>query len=267
MRLLNIGSGSSGNATYIGSRNTHILIDAGISRKRINAGLNSVDAELKDLSAILITHEHIDHISSLGVLLRSAEIPVYATKETIEQIKRTKSLGSYNEELFQAIVPDRDYIIGDFTIRPLSISHDAANPVCYRAVENDSGKSLAVVTDLGHPTEHLCENLDNLDILMLEANHDVRMLEVGPYPYSIKQRIMGNFGHISNETSGKLIARLLHDNIKEIILGHVSRENNTRELAKLAVETEIDRSDTCYKAKDFEINVAMHDMMSKLMEA
>lgn len=267
MRLLNIASGSSGNATYIGSNNTHILIDAGISRKRINEGLGSVDTGLKDLSAILITHEHTDHISSLGILLRSAEIPVYATKETIEQIKLTKSLGSYNEELFNEIVPDKEFVIGDFTIKPLAVSHDAANPVCYKATENETGKSLAVVTDLGKSTKHLCENLKQLDILMLEANHDIRMLEVGPYPYLLKQRIMGNFGHMSNETSGRLLAGLLHDNIKEIILGHVSSENNTRELAKISVETEIDRSDTCYKAKDFEINVAMQDMMSKLMEA
>ena len=267
MRLLNIGSGSSGNATYIGSGDTHILIDAGLSRKRIKEGLNSIDADLKDLSAILITHEHIDHIKSLGVLLRTADIPVYATEETIEQIECTWSLGDYDHELLRPIEPDVDYEIGELTIRPLSVSHDAANPVCYKAVETRTGKSLAVVTDLGVPTEHLCDNLKGLDMLMLEANHDVRMLEVGPYPYQLKQRILGSCGHLANETSGKLLSRLLHDNIKEIILGHVSRENNTRELAKLAVEAEIDRSETCYKAKDFEINVARHDMMSKLMEA
>lgn len=267
MRLLNIASGSSGNATYIGSGDTHILIDAGISRKRIAEGLNSVDTELKELSAILVTHEHIDHISSLGVLLRTADIPVYATKETIIQIKNTKTLGAFNEDLLKEIEPGRDFVIGNLTISPLSIPHDAANPVCYKAVETQTGKSLAVVTDLGEADEKLCKSLEGLDILMLEANHDVRMLEAGPYPYSLKQRILGSFGHISNECSGQLLTRLLHDNIKEILLGHVSRENNTRELAKLAVETEIDRSDTCYKAGDFEINVAMHNMMSKLMEA
>lgn len=264
MRIKNIASGSSGNATYIGTENTHILIDAGISRKRIVEGLAEEDISLNDLDAILITHEHIDHISSLGVLERSAQIPVYATAGTLAGIKRTRSLGEYDRDVFREIVPDGRFVIGDISIDPLHINHDAADPVCYRV--ESAGRSFALVTDLGEYDDYLVSRLKGLDGILLEANHDVRMLEVGPYPYPLKQRILGKYGHLSNESSGRLLAQVLHDNIKYIMLGHLSRENNTREIAQMSVEAEIDTADNIYRAGDFEIRVAFRDRPSGLAE-
>ena len=254
MRLLNIASGSSGNSTYIGNESTHILVDAGISRKRIMEGLADADISFCDIDALLITHEHIDHISSLGVLARTRNIPIYATEGTIKGILACNSLGSYDRELLVPVMADKEISVGNIKVKPLSIPHDANDPVCYKF---DDGRSkAAVVTDLGEYDDRLADELSGMDMLMLEANHDVRMLEAGPYPYKVKQRILGRYGHLSNENSGRFLSRLLHDNIKSIILAHVSRENNTRDLAKLAVENEVDMSDNKYKAKDFEMNVA-----------
>lgn len=264
MRIKNIASGSSGNATYIGTDSTHILIDAGLSRKRIVQGLDEVGLSLKDLDAILVTHEHVDHISGIGVIERSVDVPIYATRGTLNGISMNRSLGVFDWDVFCEIIPDRPFEIGDISIEPLHIYHDAADPVCFR-LEND-GKSFALVTDLGEYDDYLLSHLKGLDGILLEANHDVRMLEVGPYPYPLKQRILGRYGHLSNESSGRLLAEVLHDNIKYIMLGHLSRENNTRDLARLAVETEIDTADNIYSGRDFEIHVAYRDMPSALAE-
>lgn len=264
MRFLNIASGSSGNATYIGTETTHILLDAGISRKRILEGLAKAGLSLEDLDAILVTHEHADHISSLGVLERTREIPVYATEGTLEEIRTCKSLGSFNKDVLHSVKIDRPFEIGDLKICPLKVDHDAKEPVCYRLYEG--AKSCAVVTDLGEYNPYLLENLKDLDLLMLEANHDVRMLETGPYPYPLKLRILGRYGHLSNENSGMFLSELLHDQIRHILLGHISRENNTRELAKLAVENEVDASASKYRADDFEIRTLRHDAASEVFE-
>lgn len=257
MRLLNIASGSSGNSTYIGNDDTHILVDAGISRKRIVSGLHEADLDLKDLSAILITHEHIDHIGGLGVLARSLDVPIFATAGTIAGIQKCRSLGSFNQDLLVPVEAGTDFSVGNITVTPLSISHDAADPVCFRFAD-DTAKA-AIVTDLGEYDAQLEEQLQGLDMLMLEANHDIRMLEVGPYPYPVKQRILSRLGHLSNEASGKLLSDLLHDHIKQILLAHISRENNTRELAHMAVCAEIDMADNPYVAADFEVRTARPD--------
>ena len=264
MRLLNIASGSTGNATYIGSNSTHILLDAGISRKRILEGLANADLSFDDIDAILVTHEHADHISSLGVLARTREIPVYATAGTIEGIRRCRTLGSFNTDILHPIKADTPFTVGDLEIRPLKIDHDAAEPVCFRFDSGD--KSCAVVTDLGEYNDYLLQNLKELDILLLESNHDVRMLETGPYPYPLKMRILGKYGHLSNENSGIFLSQLLHDRIRHIMLGHISRENNTRELAKLAVENEVNAAENEYKAGDFDIRTLRYDRASEIME-
>ena len=264
MRFLNIASGSSGNATYIGTDHTHILIDAGISRKRILDGLTKADLSLEDLDAILITHEHIDHISSLGVLERTRPIPIYATRGTIEEICACPLLGDYPKDLFVEIKTDTPFAVGDISLEAFSISHDAADPVCYRF--SNEGRKGAIVTDLGTYDPSLAEEMMNLDFLMLEANHDKRMLEVGPYPYPLKRRILGERGHLSNEDAGGFLSRILHDKMKQIVLGHLSRENNTHELALLSVKTEIDGADVPYRGDDFPILTARFDQPTKIFE-
>ena len=264
MRVKNIASGSSGNVTLVGSNNTNILVDCGISCKRINAALKEEGMALEDIDAIIITHEHIDHISGLGVIERKYNIPVYATAGTLAGIRQIKSLGEFDEGLLNPISAQKNFNVGDINIMAYNIFHDANEPVCYRMENNSS--SFAIVTDLGEYDDRLINAMHGLDGILLEANHDVRMLEAGPYPYQLKRRILGKYGHLSNESSGRLLASLLHDNIKYIMLGHLSKENNTRELAKLAVETEIAMADNDYMPGDFDIRVAYRDRTSETVE-
>ncbi|MBQ9030766.1 MAG: MBL fold metallo-hydrolase [Parasporobacterium sp.] len=251
MRLMNIASGSSGNATYVGTDHTHILIDSGVSRKRIMEGLKRLDLSLKDLDAVLITHEHSDHIASLAMVEKASLIPVYTSEGTARQLQEKEMIP---QELLHPVGKEQPFRIGDLRITALPTSHDAADPVCYRL--SDGRSDCAVVTDLGTYDEALVRQLQGLDAVVLEANHDVRMLEAGPYPYPLKRRIAGKKGHLSNEDSGRLLSRILHDHLKYIALAHLSRKNNTEDLARLSVAWEIDLGECSYRGDDFPIAVA-----------
>lgn len=264
MRLCSIASGSSGNCIYVGSDTTHLLIDVGISGKRIEGGLHSLDLCGRDLDGILITHEHADHLAGLGVMARKYSIPIYATKGTIAAMKQTAGLGNIDEDLYIEIKADKKKMIKDLTIHPIEISHDASEPVAYRI--SYGSRKVAVCTDLGVYNDYTVECLKGLDALVIEANHDVKMLQVGPYPYYLKQRILGNRGHLSNENCGKLLSRILHDNMKHISLGHLSKENNLPELAYEAVRMEITMGDNPYNANDFNIQVAKRQEISGILE-
>lgn len=263
MKLCSITSGSSGNCICVGSDHTTLLIDAGISGKRIEAGLNEIDMSTKEVDGILITHEHSDHICGLGVLARRYGIPIYATKGTKEAILNTPSVGKISEDLFHVIQADTDLKIGDLTVSPFSIFHDASEPVGYRV--ECCGKCCAIATDMGHYDEYIVDKLQGLDALLLESNHDVNMLQVGSYPYYLKRRILGDRGHLSNESAGQLLCRILHDQIKSILLGHLSQENNYEALAYETVCSEITMGDNPYKSSDFNIQVAHRDRISDLV--
>lgn len=261
MELCSIASGSSGNCVCVGSDSCHLLIDAGISGKRIEEGLHQLDLKCEEIKGILVTHEHIDHIAGLGVLARRYGMPVYATAGTIDAVLGAKSVGKVDETLFCAVEPGVDFVIGDLTIEPISISHDAADPVAYKIRQAE--KSVAVITDLGTYDDGLVAKLQNLDVLLLEANHDVNMLQVGPYPYPLKQRILGDRGHLSNERSGHLLGAVLHDNFKAAVLGHLSKENNYAELAYETVRLEVQNGENPYRGDDFPVYVAKRDMPSE----
>ena len=263
MRLCSIASGSSGNCIYVGSEATHLLVDAGISGKRTIAGLNELGLTGADIDGILITHEHSDHIAGLGVLCRKFDIPVYATKGTIQAILDNCGKKAPDLSLFHEIEADKKVIIKDMTVSPMRISHDAAEPVAYRI--GYGGKKVAVCTDLGKFNDYTVECLKGMDALLLEANHDVNMLQVGPYPYYLKQRILGDRGHLSNENTGRLLNGILHDGPKAIMLGHLSKENNIPELAYEAVRMEITMGDCPYKAEDFSISVAKRSEVSPVI--
>ncbi|MCD8212144.1 MAG: MBL fold metallo-hydrolase [Oscillospiraceae bacterium] len=263
MELCSIASGSSGNCIYAGSDHCHILLDVGISGKRIEAGLQEIGLNVSELDGILITHEHTDHIKGLGVLARKFGLPMYATRGTIEEIYRTASLGDIDRSLFCEVLPESPFVIGDMTVLPISTSHDAADPVAY--IMRSGKKSMAVITDLGIYDAHTVEMLQGLDVLLLEANHDVNMLLVGRYPYFLKQRILGEKGHLSNELSGQLLGQVLHDGFQRVILGHLSAENNYPELACESVRMEISMGDNPYRGSDFPIEVAARDVQSELI--
>ena len=181
MELCSIASGSSGNCIYAGTDDCHVLIDAGISGKRIEAGLNEIGYKTSEMDGILITHEHMDHIKGLGVVARRHGIPMYATKGTIDAIMENRSVGEIDGSLFRVIRPEVPFRIGDMTVQPISTSHDAADPVAY--VMRREQKSMAVIADLGKYVDYIVDKLQGLDVLLLEANHDVHMLQVGVYPY------------------------------------------------------------------------------------
>lgn len=264
MRIAPIASGSSGNCIYIGDDNTHILLDVGISAKAIEEGLNKLDLCINDLDAIIITHEHSDHIKGLGVLERKKEIPVYASMGTIEGIYSAKTLGSFNLDVLKSLRDLSAFKIEDFIFYPHPVSHDANEPLCF-SFENNK-KRAAVVTDLGNYDDELIQELGELDFIYAESNHDVRMLQLGPYSYELKKRILSDLGHLSNESSGRFISALLNDNVKGIMLGHLSDKNNLPDLAYEAVKLEITMSDTKYGAYDFPIYVAKRSELSNVID-
>lgn len=263
MEICSIASGSSGNCICVGTDSCHLLIDAGISGRRIEAGLNSIDLKTAEMQGILVTHEHSDHIQGLGVVARKYGLPMYATAGTIDAILRTKSVGKIDESLFTEVEPEVPFTIGDLTIEPIAVSHDAAEPVAYKFRQQD--KTMAVMTDLGRYDEQIVEKLKNLDVLFLESNHDVHMLQAGGYPYPLKQRILGDRGHLSNELCGKLLGEVLHDDVKAVFLGHLSKENNYPELAYETVRVEIMLGENPYKGDDFPMYVARRDEPSELV--
>lgn len=265
MRIMTIASGSSGNCSVIATDNTTLLVDAGISKKKIEEGLRCADIDIRNVDGILITHEHIDHVKSLGVLSRSYEIPIYATAATCRQLTyMSKQLGDFDFELFSAVDVDKSFDIGDINITPHAIWHDAADPVCY-TFKNGATK-LGIATDMGDFDDYIVEALSDSDALLIEANHDIRMLQVGPYPYITKQRIMGRRGHLSNESSGRLIRRLLNNHIRCIMLGHLSDKNNYPELAYLTVKNELLGNGFSDEMEDFGLTVAPRECPGRLYE-
>lgn len=165
--------------------------------------------------------------------------------------------------LLHEIEIDTDFLLGDLTIHPFAISHDAYEPSGYRIA---CGKrSVAVATDLGVYDDYTVDNLKGLDAVLLEANHDIHMLEVGPYPYPLKRRVMGEKGHLSNEVSGRLLCDILHDNLKQVVLGHLSKENNYAELAYETVKLEVTVGDNPYRGEDIPLMVARRDAVSDIV--
>ena len=271
MRVVSFASGSSGNCTYIGEGDRHFLVDAGISAKRITECLASLDLTPEDLTGVFITHEHTDHIQGLPVLASRHNLQLYMSPGTAAALQAMKVMDRIPRDLYHSVDPGvpgsrsgTPLQLGDVRILPLATSHDAAQPCGYRLDFPD--KSAAVVTDLGRCDQLLCSQLQNLKVLLLEANHDVHMLQVGPYPYRLKQRILSERGHLSNESSGQMLSGLLNDGLETVLLGHLSKENNYPQLAFETVRLEIDMADNAYRAGDFRILLADRQEMTAAPE-
>ncbi|MCR5692147.1 MAG: MBL fold metallo-hydrolase, partial [Eubacterium sp.] len=230
------------NCIYLGEEDQGILVDVGISMKRVIAGLQEQKLGLDNIKAIFITHEHSDHISGLGPVLRKAPIPVYTTSDTISAIWEKANMKNISPDLFHSIRHEEEVEIAGMIVKPFSISHDAVDPVCY-TVEKD-GKRAAVATDMGCFDDKIIRCLGECDSILLEANHDVNMLQVGPYPYKLKMRILGDKGHLSNDSCACLIKEIMHKGLQHLALGHLSKENNFPDLAYRTVLYELEQTET-----------------------
>lgn len=255
MKLTSIASGSVGNCIFVGTQKTKFLVDCGISAKRVEEGLKELNLKVSDCDGILITHEHTDHVKGLGVLSRRYGLPVFATGKTIDAVFAYKNLGKVDHGLFHSIEADHPFQIGDITIEASKIWHDAADPVCYSFRSGDVKASIA--TDFGDYDEYLVEKLYGSDILFVEANHDVNMLQVGPYPYYLKKRILGRKGHLSNERCAQLISDIATKGTKKVYLGHLSKENNYEKLAYQTVRVSLHN-------EELPLEVAKRDAVSSV---
>ncbi len=263
MRVCSIASGSSGNCIYVGYKNTNILIDSGISRKRIVEGLDKIGVRPNELDGILVTHEHIDHIQGIYMMVKMFDVPVYATCGTLDAIRSKDKQGVISMNHLYEVHADEYITLGQMGIIPFKISHDAADPVCYTVLAG--GHKAGIVTDLGMYSDYTIEHLKDSEILMLEANHDISMLEAGSYPYNLKRRILSRYGHLSNEDSGRLLCSLISPRLKHVSLAHLSKENNYPQLAYQAVKCQI-WEETGINELPFHMEVAQRDKPSELIK-
>ncbi|MGD2036301.1 MAG: MBL fold metallo-hydrolase [Desulfobacterales bacterium] len=214
-----LSSGSKGNAIYISDGFTAILIDAGLSATEIKRRLKSRGLDPRDLNAILVTHEHSDHIQAVGMLSRQLKLPIYLSRNIEKKVFMGSSL--YEIRTFNS---GSTFEINNLAVHPFAVSHDAADPVGFTIAQN--GSRIGVATDLGTATPNLKENLKHCHLLILEANHDPDMLINGPYPWYLKRRIQSHSGHLSNRQSKRLLMELQHKDLQHVILAHLSQTNN-----------------------------------------
>ena len=257
-------SGSSGNCYLIKSDHTALLVDVGITGRDILQGLEDHQVPMDSLDAILLTHEHTDHVRSIRMLGRKASGAVICgSSGTLSCVE-----DRLPPERTIIISQDDSFQIGEITVNTFPLSHDAVEPTGYSF--NYDGKTIAIVTDTGIITEEIYEKIADADLLVLEANHEVNILLLGPYPYPLKQRILGEAGHLSNETAGKVICRMLKERSEEremlkVLLAHLSKENNTPQHAYLAIKNQLFEEDL-YVGRDLSLDVLLRDEMSPLIE-
>jgi phosphoribosyl 1,2-cyclic phosphodiesterase len=246
LKFCSLSSGSCGNVAFISFGKTKLLIDAGLSVKMTAEALSSIGEDISSLDALLLTHEHIDHSKSIRALARRFHLPVYASHGTWKSINNNNGC---NQVCFNA---GKEFIIGDIRIESFSIFHDAAEPVGFTLICDDI--KVSIITDTGCISENILQQLKGSHTVLLEANHDEKMLEQGSYPYYLKKRILSDKGHLSNVIAGKTAAWLVGKGTKRIILGHISSENNSKELARDTVNHEL-QSEGMYEGKDFELEI------------
>ena len=245
-----MGSGSAGNAILVTSAKAKILIDAGFTCKEICRRLDEMGVDPSDLNGVVITHEHSDHVKGLDVLLKKLGIPLYLSQGTWDALKKNMYNQRHSVNPFTA---GQEFQIADIGFQSFSVLHDAADPVGFCLYNGES--KIGVATDLGKTTHLVRESLKGAQCLILESNHDPGMLFRGPYPWWLKQRIKGMFGHLSNEDSASLLTDLLHTDLQHVILAHVSQTNNMNEMVHLNAMRVLQK----YDARHIQIQVALQD--------
>lgn len=231
LKFCSLFSGSSGNSQYIKTDKATILVDAGSSGKKIQQEIQNIGEDPKKIDAIFITHEHIDHVQAAGIMSRRLNIPIYANEKTWESMS----------SLIGEIKPDNMRIleeyneIGDLVIKSFDISHDSAKPVGYNIFHKN--KKISLVTDTGCTNNTITNSIMDSDLLLIESNHDEDLVLIGPYTWPLKRRVLGDYGHMSNDAAGNLISKVIKKGTEIVLLGHLSKENNFPELAYKTVES------------------------------
>lgn len=265
LAICSLASSSSGNCHLIKSKNTNIILDCGISVSKIREDLKDLGVDVKEIDAILITHEHSDHIKGLKTLMKKSDkASVYMTDGTKNELIKKSD---YDEERIITINPGEVFTVGDISIEPIRVSHDTPDPVAYSFKSED--KQISVVTDTGYVTEEIFLGIKDSDILVIESNHERNILLAGSYPYQIKYRILSDVGHLSNEICAQTILRILKNldgsKIPRVVLAHLSKENNTPQQAMITVRNILEE-EGYYIGKDVEIAVANREIRGEILE-
>jgi phosphoribosyl 1,2-cyclic phosphodiesterase len=226
-----LASGSTGNAFYVETEGSSILVDAGLSGKQMDSLFQQINRDPSKLSAILVTHEHSDHIKGLGILARKYKLPIYANEKTWKAME--SSIGQIPLE--QKFIFEMESVksFGSLEVESFGVSHDAAEPMFY--VFHHTGKKLVLITDTGYVSDRMKGIISNADTYIFESNHDVQMLRMGRYPWSVKRRILSDVGHVSNEDAAIAMSEVIGDRTKRIYLAHLSLDNNMKDLARMSV--------------------------------
>ncbi len=253
MKLCVLGSGSKGNATLIHSDSSAVLVDAGFSCREIESRLKSISFDPQKINAILITHEHTDHLKGAPLFSRRYGIPIYLTEGT--RLNANGELGTTGQ--LETVSTERDFAVGDLEVHPFSIPHDAAEPVAYMV--SNKGRRALVMTDLGHATVRVVEKTRMANLAMVESNHDPELLKIGPYPWFLKERVGGRMGHLSNDDCMELLANAGGDALSTVIFAHLSQQNNNPHLVRL-------NADTLFAERKVTCEIASQDACGKIHE-
>lgn len=225
MEFASLGSGSKGNATLVRSGDTLILVDCGFTAREAMARLANAGCEPHQLTAVLVTHEHGDHAKGVLTVGRRLGVPVYMSAGTAIALK------CLDDPIVRLITPEQSWVIGELEVTPIAVPHDARENCQFVFTGTRSGRRFGILTDLGHVTPHVASRFRALDALLLEANHDPDLLAAGPYPASLKRRVAGPLGHLSNAQSAELLSAVVHEGLQQVVVSHISEQNNDPELA------------------------------------
>jgi phosphoribosyl 1,2-cyclic phosphodiesterase len=235
IRLTVLGSGSAGNATCIVGNGSRLLLDAGFSCRQLGARLEAVGVTPAGLDGIVVTHEHVDHVRGAALFARKHDVPIYCTPSTA----RAAGLDGVDGAALRSIIPDEPFAVGGLQIKSFPVPHDAVETIGCTVECN--GARIGYATDFGHAADSVRQGLADCDLLILEANHDVAMLQSGPYPEQVKRRVLGRHGHLDNETSARLASEVVSERTGCIVLAHLSAKNNRPDLALAAVGKRFER--------------------------
>ncbi|MGV3488715.1 MAG: MBL fold metallo-hydrolase [Tuberibacillus sp.] len=237
LRFSVMASGSTGNAIYVETDQQKLLIDCGLSGKKMEELFKKINRDPAQLNGLLVTHEHSDHIKGLGVFARRYKTPIYANEKTWKAMDG--QLGNVATEQKFVFQTGSIKVFGDIDVESFGVSHDAAEPMFF--LFHHEGKRLALATDLGYVSDHIKGTIKDANAYILEANHDIQMLLAGHYPWNVKRRILGDSGHISNEDAGQALTEILTDRTKQVYLAHLSKDNNMKELARMSVQQKLEQ--------------------------